>query len=495
MPVDDTAKSNQLTDSPSRMATDMLAQGVTRIALALKAFLFLPIISKSLGAEAYGIWTQVLVTVTLLAPVIQLRLDTASVRFLAAKPRTEANAEYVSLFLAVCVSSVVFGFCLLIGRSVAAYAMFGDPSLVRFAVLLVPMLVMYIVSDFLLAYFRTMDRIKLLSLLQILRATAEVLIVALVVLVYKADVYCALLAMLLVGSAFLAFTGALAIAHLGRIRPASLRTILPYFRYAIPLVPTAALFWTVNFADRFVIAHYLGLSDVAVYAAWYGIAQLVILVVGPIGYVLFPTLSRLWGVGNVERARAYFEQSIRATLIISIPIAFGIWAGAPTLIQFITTSEFVASDGLAAALVGSMLFVGLYQLWAYTIHLHGKTGILLVIFVLVGSTNLGLNLLWVPSWGIMGAAISTLICYAMLFIFVVWAGRNVLTTRISRLAPLRLLVAGGVMAIVIRALNPIGVLSLVWSVAAGGAAYCLLIILLRVVTRQDYTLFRKMFTK
>ena len=66
--------------------------GITKAITSFRGLLLIPILTKSLGAEGYGIWTQIQVTISLLAPPCALGLGYAIVRFLA----TENDREKVS---------------------------------------------------------------------------------------------------------------------------------------------------------------------------------------------------------------------------------------------------------------------------------------------------------------------------------------------------------------------------------------------------------------
>jgi uncharacterized membrane protein len=56
---------------------------------SIKGIILLPILTKTLGAELYGIWAQMLVTVSLLMPLALLQLGFAMTKFLAAEKDKE----------------------------------------------------------------------------------------------------------------------------------------------------------------------------------------------------------------------------------------------------------------------------------------------------------------------------------------------------------------------------------------------------------------------
>jgi O-antigen/teichoic acid export membrane protein len=62
---------------------------------------------KTLGAELYGIWAQIMATVSLLMPLAQLRLGFAMTRFLAAEnDKEKISKSFSSIFVAVSVTAL-----------------------------------------------------------------------------------------------------------------------------------------------------------------------------------------------------------------------------------------------------------------------------------------------------------------------------------------------------------------------------------------------------
>ena len=65
-----------------KFTKDVGLAGVAQLVTSIKGLILLPILTKTLGAEMYGIWAQILVTVSLLMPLTLLQLEYAMTRFL-----------------------------------------------------------------------------------------------------------------------------------------------------------------------------------------------------------------------------------------------------------------------------------------------------------------------------------------------------------------------------------------------------------------------------
>jgi O-antigen/teichoic acid export membrane protein len=100
--------------------------------------------------------------------------------------------------------------------------------------------------------------------------------------------------------------------------------------------------------------------------------------------------------------------------LVSIPALLGMTVLASSLLQTLGTSEFAISP-LLFGLIALGLFSDQFSASAhYLVYLHNEATFMRNIMVLSGILNLLLNILTIPFWGILGAAISTLLSYALL---------------------------------------------------------------------------------
>ena len=77
--------------------------GVAQTIVSLKGLIILPILTKTLGASDYGIWAQILITVSLLQPFIILGLDSSILRFLSSVEKEKVVQGVITVFFVVAV--------------------------------------------------------------------------------------------------------------------------------------------------------------------------------------------------------------------------------------------------------------------------------------------------------------------------------------------------------------------------------------------------------
>ena len=74
--------------------------GLTNLLITLSGILLIPILTKTLSIEEYGIWAQIMVTIGLVPSIVMLGLPYTMVRFLAG---AEKKREYSRSLLFHCI--------------------------------------------------------------------------------------------------------------------------------------------------------------------------------------------------------------------------------------------------------------------------------------------------------------------------------------------------------------------------------------------------------
>ena len=115
--------------SPKKFTSDTCWYGFRMVMQHSRAIILLPLISRTLGQDALGIFIQIQGTVTLLTPLIMIGLDQACIRFLT---RDKNQQEVASLFLSmlfVLVSIYILFSVIILGfREEIALLIFAEES-------------------------------------------------------------------------------------------------------------------------------------------------------------------------------------------------------------------------------------------------------------------------------------------------------------------------------------------------------------------------------
>lgn len=159
--------------------------------------------------------------------------------------------------------------------------------------------------------------------------------------------------------------------------------------------------------DSMMIRRFLGADQVA----WYGLAYKIYgVLIQPAFFLvsgIFPILS-----SNKDNKKI-FSWSALILLVAGITMMVGVWIFAPIMVYMLAGSQFEASVGILRVLMVALVFAYLGHLVGFTlISKEGQKemlgmGIIILIFNFIG------NLVAIPRFGVMGAAMVTVLTEAL----------------------------------------------------------------------------------
>jgi O-antigen/teichoic acid export membrane protein len=466
--------------------TDIGVLGALQVLLRVQGLVVLPILSRGFGVEAYGIWTQFFVTLTLLSTIVSLSLDDPLIRFVAGAQTLDARREhYYSMMAMVGTTNIAASVILLLWPGQIAYLMFGDSSYAIFVQLMAPTLVFEAFDELTLNMLRAMEKTKLYAMLESSQAVVRIVALALTLLFTKSLVT-ALLVNMAVQVIWLVVQWVLNYRLVGFKWP-KFTYVRESLAYGIPVIPTRYSHLILTYSDRLVITHVFGPAAVGVYAASYDLARLCWHVVLPLRMALLPVVSRLWDEGKRQDVAALLSQSFKFSVILGLPAVVGLSALAPYFFNLTATPEFSAASIYIVPMAAlGILLNGLMGVFASVMRLHKNTRAIAVAAGAAAIVHLILNLTLIPILGIAGGALATLLGYALELVLIVaqslrferfhlpWQGTLVAVVGSALMLPVVLWIASW---------NNWA--ALVLSSAVGAAVYLAVALLMRAVTWKE----------
>ncbi len=203
-----------------------------------------------------------------------------------------------------------------------------------------------------------------------------------------------------------------------------LRSLL---RYGLPLAGTLALSYIVSASDRFLISWFLDEAQAGIYAAGYDLAnQPVILLMSIVNLAAYPLIVQAWEREGERSAQAYLVRNLRLLLMVGVPSTVGLAMLARPFGELVLGASFHSARAVIPLIALGTLLDGLRVYHAdLAFHLGKRTSRQLQIILWVFLINLGLNLLWIPRMGIMGAAWATVVAYGIALVLSIWKGRTI----------------------------------------------------------------------
>lgn len=462
--------------------------GAVNLLVSLNTIILLPILTTRISIEDYGAWVQLGVTIALMRYLAILGLPFSMVRFLAAsKDKEEISEGFYSIFFFVFLIALLISSCLLLISEPMAARLFNDH--LWMAKICSAIILIDCCNETMYNYFRTFQQIKRYSLyVTIMTASNFIAIASLVHFGY--GIAGAVMGFLLSEAVTCLLMISDVVFQIG-VRIPRFSKMRDYLTFGINTVPSSVSSWAVSSSDRYVIGLLLGTSFVGYYSPGYNLGNILIIIIAPFSFILPSALSKYYDEQNVDAVRTILSQSLRYFLTLAIPSAFGISILSFSILRMLTTPEIAAQGYMITPFVAvSALIFGVYVVISHILILEKKTSALSKVWFIAAALNLGLNFMLVPSLGIIGGAITTLIAYSLALILTAYASFKYFNFPINIYFIIKTFLSSFVMSLVFLVWYPADKLSIIICVFVCAAVYFIVLFLLGGYKIKEILFFR-----
>ena len=359
--------------------------------------------ARVLGTAGFGVASYALSLTAFFLIIADMGITSLLTKHAAQNP-DERERYFATLFILK---------CLCIGASFAMILIIGPfASNIPEAIVLLPLAGLVLVFDslreFALAMVRAREKMEYEAALSIITNVATVTLSLLFLAINKTPQ--ALLTGYAVGSGF---GLALAVWALRGYLKKTLThfdatLVRPLAAQALPLAMTALLGGTMLTVDMLMLGYLRTATEVGLYAAVQKLIQIAYSLAGIAGISLFATFSRLYAKDH-PRFKELFNQAFRVMTYGSAAIAIlGIIFATPVLTLIYGTAY---SGGATAfrLLAATFFLLAPTEIGIHALLAAGRQKVFLYSAPIGALSNAALNALFIPYWGITGAALSTLI--------------------------------------------------------------------------------------
>ncbi len=478
-----------------KFATDTIFVAASRLLVRLRGIITIPFLTKAYGVEGYGLFVQMGATSDLLAHLLGLRLAASCVRYLSGK-RDDAEALTkgfgslmsilvvfnVLIFLAVYIFTVL-------RQGALSYALFGNSGYPNFVYLTFLWVISITIFELSLSFFRALGEIKRLSMIKLSHAAINVgLIIGLCFMNY--ELHSVIEA--LISSGFVFYVAILFIVtrEHGFPKP-NFSGTKQFLAFSLPLIPLTLLRWIINSSDRYFITHLVDLASTGIYSVCYAVGNLISVFSFPLFFVLFPAVSKHWDDKNIDMVRNYLGYSTSIFLLFSFPAATMLYFVSYPLLSIFLPPGFTLGADLVFLIALSTILAGIFQINAYIIYLVQKTKLMLIVSFLGAGINAFCNLQLIPSIGINGAAVSSIVSYlALCSIMAFWGKREIGHVLVKTKYVVKLILASLIMACLLSLFDIRTLVDLIVYPAMGIMVFVLMLVLLRTFSKEELSLFK-----
>jgi O-antigen/teichoic acid export membrane protein len=193
-------------------------------------------------------------------------------------------------------------------------------------------------------------------------------------------------------------------------------------RFGVPLMPTALFLWTTNFSDRLFLVQLADTTEVGLYSVGVRIASAMVLILTAFR-LAWPAFA--YSIDDDREAKRTYAFVLTYLVLFTTWIATALALLSPWIVGWLAAPAFETSSRVVGPLAFSTVAFAGYIVVAIGIGRAKRTQFNWVVTGAAAAVNVALNLLLIPRYGMMGAAIATIAAYSTMFAGMAWWAQKI----------------------------------------------------------------------
>jgi O-antigen/teichoic acid export membrane protein len=413
-----------------KFVKDMAIYSPSQFLPALTAFITVPILTRLFPPAEYGYWALAASASAFLVALAVSGFGSAVIRYYPIyKVKSTLNVFFATLGVSIgAVITLVAGVILL---ALFLLKAFIPAALVQLLPLVILIFVAQSIFSVFIAVMRAQGRSGSFTSFQLFMNYGGLGIGLLLVMVLGLRIEGLLWGTFLALVLTLPFLLFLATRGVG-IHPQHFQKAdaLQIWQYAWPLTLGNVAMWGLRMSDLFIIRLFRQERDVGLYSVSYNISSKSIeLLVALFLLSVGPLVMSTWESEGQEVTEKTLTMVTRVYLVLCLPAAVGLSVLAFPFVALLTAPDYYEGSKIVGFVVFSSFAWGLSNIAIMGIAIKKQARRLATNQIIAAAIHIGLQLLLVPRFGYVAAAISTLIGYTVLLVLQTLASRPHLTWR------------------------------------------------------------------
>jgi stage V sporulation protein B len=188
------------------------------------------------------------------------------------------------------------------------------------------------------------------------------------------------------------------------------------FLFGIPVIFTGIGGKIIGYIDTLLLTHFANLEQVGIYNAVLPTAMMFLFIGVSVSSVIFPVTAELWARKDNKKIYEGLRLMHKYSFFMIIPILFSLFVYANFFIGLFFGEAYLSGVTAFKILLIGVMFYVVAGINNNIISGIGKPEKVTKIILFSAAINLGLNLLFIPKYGINGAAWATLASYLIVLI-------------------------------------------------------------------------------
>lgn len=372
-------------------------------------FIMIPVYTRFLSPADYGILELLTLVTTALAMVLSFRLENAMVRYYSdygSQIEKDKLGSTILIFISL-VAILALG-VLSANSSFVSLLVIGDVQHSRFFIFIFATLAFDLCASVGNSYLKILEKSSLFIAVGLLQLVLGLGLNIYFLVVLKLGVQGVLYSMVIAnGTACLILT-------VYMLRQVGFHFDFPKLKrlinFGLPLIPAGFFIFILNMGDRYMLNQLSDLSEVGIYGLGYKFGML-------LGAFFAQPFQSIWGPKRIEIYNSRENRNEIYSRVFTY-FLFGLFLAGMAISLLIkdvlgvmTTEEFLPAYRVVPFVILGYIFYSLYYFVDLGFYIKDKTYWYPIINAIAAIVNIGLNLIFIPKLGAMGAAIVTAISF------------------------------------------------------------------------------------
>ena len=443
-----------------------------------------PIFTRLFSVADYGILSLITVGISTTVAFSKLGLTSASVRMYEECKAEESSYNlgnyYSTFFLAICASASIVTVLYAIFAYFFSGVIFGSALSGLF--LFTSIIVLSRTIKFtLMSFLRAEQKTRLYNVLVVLFAYVGSGLSVVLVLFFIKGLWGFYVGQVIIeGVAVTLLLRYLFKSYKPCIKDFSISLLKEGLKYGVPLVGLEFLNHILSYGDRFFITLFCPPESLGLYSVGYNLSAYVsnVLLV-PLLFAVTPLLMQTWTRDGKAATQKFLSSSLRYIALVLFPVFAGFIAVGKELLLLLASSKYSeASIIIPFAAVGIGCFA-LANFFNSGLIVYKKTNRIFFFSLSAAIINTVLNVVLIPRYNIVGAAVATLVAYGFFLVAIAISSFRLLPYSINYKKIFLYFVSSIIMTFITTLFSSNNLfLSLLVKVIMGVVVYCVVVLIL-----------------
>lgn len=376
------------------------------------SFLLLPILTKHLSPEDYGVLSIFNASTRFLAALIPLGMGNLLLVYLIEKKK-----EYPTYLKAFVKITFTLGVILTMVIAIAQFFIndfFGLPFILTLSLPFIALLVVY--YETITSYFIYLKQFKNYASFTLSKFLIEILLVVVLVILlpynWKGRIIALVVSLILIVCYAVWFFTKNKILFIGKKITYHSKDLI---KKGFPLIFMGIAIMIINLSDRFFIEYYIGIEETGYYGIASTVASILLMLIGAGMNVLRPIIYENLKLGNQKKQINGLTFKFITGLLVCATLLSLI---TPYLYKYMINEKFHESIAVTYPLIFGLFFWGMFNYFISFLMYQKRNKTIGIITIFGIIINFILNYYLIQQYKMIGAAYATLITYFAIGVFV-----------------------------------------------------------------------------